>query len=265
MIYGQDGRREALDHPDASLRKLAQASTVTMMRTDDLYQSNPGNITFNSQVYGDKQGISLCSDQPFRWDPSVGWCSGTLIDDDLVLTAGHCVTDTPCAQESWVFNFSKTASGILSTVTSDDVFTCAEVLVQANEGVDAGQADYAIVRLDRSARPRFTPAPVRSQSTPLEESQRLGLVGSPEGIPLKIDSSGSVRSANYGSNKFIATVDAFPGNSGSAVYETDSYQLSGILVAGEQFDYVSRDGGCNVYKVCPETGCLGAQVNYAWQ
>jgi len=93
----------------------------------------------------------------------------------------------------------------------------------------------------------------------------VGLIGSPEGIPLKIDSSGSVRDPNASAIKFLTTSDSFPGNSGSGVYETDSYQLAGILVAGEFPDYVRKDGeGCHIYRQCPETGCLGVQVNYPW-
>src|SRR6478609_4009179 len=142
VIYGQDGRRDVFDHPDASLRKLALDSTPTMMRTADVFTGNPGNISFNSHAYGDDHTIALCPEHPLFWEPVVGACSGTLIDDDLVLTAGHCVTGNPlavpCAEQSWVFHFHKTPSGIQTTVTSDDVFTCAEVMVQVFEGVGTG-------------------------------------------------------------------------------------------------------------------------------
>jgi|GEM_PF-1061554 len=265
LIYGVDGRLDVLDHPDASLRKLALNSTPTMMRTTDVFTSNPGNISFNSHAYTDSP-ISLCPDQPFAFDPLVGQCSGTLIDDDLVLTAGHCIASVPCSEQSWVFNFRKSPSGTLATVTSDDVFTCAEVMVQANEGLSWSDNDYAIIRLDRSARPRFTPAPVRLQKTSLTAGTRLGLIGSPEGIPTKIDSSGSVRDPEASAVKFNATVDSFPGNSGSGVYETGSYQVVGVVVAGETFDYAVRQGvGCSDYRTCSDTGCLGVQVVKVFQ
>lgn len=259
-IYGQDGRLDVLDHPDASLRKLAQTSTATMIASSAVNTSDPNNVTYTSQPLGTKHG--LCSSERFLTDPAAGSCSGTLIGDDLLLTAGHCFgpLGLPCSSQTWVFNFSKGTSGAVRTITSEDVFTCSQVLVQRNDQV----LDYAIIRLDRYATPRFTPAPVRAQRSPLDAAQRVSVIGSPLGIPLKIDSSGSVRTPGAaGASEFRATTDTFRGNSGSGVYENDSYQLAGVLVAGDA-DF-AQENGCQVMKRCAEDACSGERVTYAWQ
>ncbi len=34
--------------------------------------------------------LQLCAEEPFVDQPAVASCSGVLIDEDLVLTVGHC-------------------------------------------------------------------------------------------------------------------------------------------------------------------------------
>ena len=123
--------------------------------------------------------------------------------------------------------------------------------------------DFTIVKLDRSAAPRFTPAPVRPGSAPLAVGANLAVIGSGSGIPFKIDSGGSVRENNADfMDYFDATTDTFAGNSGSGVYETVNNTVAGILVQGET-DYVPRDGAnCNEVNVCTETGCSGESIIY---
>jgi hypothetical protein len=44
------------------------------------------------------------------------------------------------------------------------------------------------------------------------------MIGSPSGLPVKVDAGGSVRTPQQG-NYLLATTDSFGGNSGSAVWE----------------------------------------------
>ncbi|XXU97630.1 M60 family peptidase N-terminal accessory domain-containing protein [Sorangium sp. So ce1153] len=194
VVYGSDSRRDVYKHTDATLRERAQLSTVALMSPDVIDTSDPDNVTFKSETLGKAE--DLCSTERFRNDPTAAGCSGTLIDDDLVLTAGHCVESAEvCAGTRFVFNYYRPSEGVLQTVTTDDIFSCQSIVTRQEGTVGGQELDYAIIRLDRSAAPRFTPAPVRKGNTPLAKGSKVAVIGSGSGIPLKIDSGGSVRDA----------------------------------------------------------------------
>ncbi len=257
VVYGTDDRQDVYAHPDATLRARAQQSTVALMGQSALNTSDPNHITYNGVTLG--QLFNLCTTERFWHDPAASRCSGTLIDDDLVLTAGHCLgTATDCANTRFVFNYYRTGVDTLQTLTTADVFRCASVVVRKQ-----GSVDYALVRLDRPATPRFTPAPVRAGNSALANGQNVAVMGCSSNIPIKIDSGGSVRDARASAlDYYVANTDTFGGNSGSGVYETNGYTVAGILVRGD-VDYVDT-GSCSVVNVCPETGCRGEDITYVY-
>ncbi|MBZ4395981.1 serine protease [Myxococcus sp. AS-1-15] len=261
VVYGTDDRFDVYAHANATLRQRAEQSTVALMSPDMLDTSNPDDVGFYAYTLGEYE--NLCNNQRFWNDPAAAWCSGTLIDDDLVLTAGHCVENAAdCADTRFVFNYYNTGADTLQKVTTADIFSCKAIVTRRlDSGSGSTNLDYAIIRLDRSAAPRFTPAPVRSGNTALTAGEGVAVIGSGSGIPFKIDSGGKVRTARASTlDYFVATTDTFAGNSGSGVYETANHTLAGILVRGDE-DYV-RSGSCYVVNNCPETGCGGEEITY---
>ncbi len=260
VVYGNDDRQDVFAHPNAALVARARQSTVALMSPSDFNASNPNNVTFNGPTLRAAQ--NLCSNQRFLDDPTPAFCSGTLIDDDLVLTAGHCVTSaSSCASTRFVFNFYRPAAGALQPVTTADIFSCSSIVARQQSTVNGRNLDFAVLRLDRPAAPRFAPAPVRAGNAAMAAGQNVAVIGSGSGIPFKIDSGGSVRDPRASVlDFFIASTDTFGGNSGSGVYETAGNTVAGILVRGET-DYVSN-GSCNVVNTCAESGCSGESITY---
>lgn len=260
VVYGTDNRTDVYAHADATLRARAQQATVALMSPGDINTTNPNNVTFNSQTL--QQAQNLCTTQRFLSDPTPAFCSGTLIDDDLVLTAGHCITSaSSCTNTRFVFKFYRPSAGALETITTADIFSCTSIVARQQATVGGRNLDYAVVRIDRAATPRFTPAPVRAGNSAVTVGQNVAVIGSGSGIPFKIDAGGSVRDARSATlDYFVASTDTFGGNSGSGVYETSGYTVAGILVRGET-DYVAN-GSCNIVNTCTETGCRGEDITY---
>lgn len=258
VIYGTDSRVDVFWHSDSTLRSRAQQSTVALLSASDLNLANPNNVTVQARPLGDI--YNLCANELFRSDPAPAFCTGTLIDDDLVLTAGHCLPSAEaCASTRFVFNFYKDYS--VPTLTAADVFSCQSIVVSAQSVANGQKLDYAIVRLDRPATPRFTPAPVLAGNRALAAGQSVALIGASGGTPLKIDSSGKVLEPRAPTlDYFVASVGGFHGDTGASVYELSSYSVAGILARGDK-DY-ANNGTCRVARVCGETGCRGQEITY---
>jgi hypothetical protein len=55
---------------------------------------------------------------------------------------------------------------------------------------------------------------------------------------------------------FVENLDAYPGNSGSPVFNSTTHVVEGLQVRGKKNSFV-KQGECFVSRVCPDTGCSG--------
>ena len=260
VVYGTDDRKDWYEHPDLALRDLTSQSIAAMMDPGTVQRNSDGTYSLNADTIGRSYG--LCRPERFYDQLSAASCSGTLIDDDLLLTAGHCVTNaSDCASTVWVFNYYMESATALATIEATDVYECAELLAQQEPSRNS-DLDYAILRLDRSAAPRHAPAAIETQRVALRVGDPVTIIGFGSGLPAKIDNGGNVLDASAGTlEAFRATTDSFGGNSGSGVFDINR-KVVGILVNGDT-DYNYR-GGCATVNVLSETGVSGEGITYAF-
>jgi V8-like Glu-specific endopeptidase len=256
VVYGDDDRLDWYQVEDPDQQEFVRNSIVALVNPNALDETDPNDIGIVAQTLGQRRG--LCEDQLFRDQPNAASCSGTLIDDDLVLTAGHCISSQEsCNNRRFVFNYRMESENERAAITADDVYSCARIV----HSVDANGVDYALVQLDRPVVPPRAPAGVRRLDVPFELDADMTLIGFPSGIPVKVAANGRVVDPRGDTlDYFEATVDAFGGNSGSGVFDADG-NVAGILVRGEQ-DYTARDG-CTVVNVLGEDRQDAEDVTYA--
>ena len=88
-IYGSDDRLDIYQLPDPKLKKLWE-STVALVSRKHLQHNADGTYSFisNLPIWLTQ---NICAE--FSSQPSPAFCSGFLVGEDLVATAGHCVTN----------------------------------------------------------------------------------------------------------------------------------------------------------------------------
>jgi len=252
VVYGTDGRKEVFS-ASPNLAELAR-STAAMIPNDYLQEEN-GAVSL-IDIITLKDRFKLCSTELFINQPTSANCSGFLIAPDTLVTAGHCIQNKyDCSDSQWVFDYKlESPNKVKTNFLSSDVYHCKSIVSQALSDYDNN--DYAIIKLDRPVVGR-TPLKIRTEGK-IDNSANLVVIGNPSGLPTKITEGGKIRN-NSKSIYFVASLDTFAGNSGSAVLDANTGLVEGILVRGES-DYSSSSQGCSKVKVCSEEGCRGEDV-----
>ncbi len=151
-------------------------------------------------------------------------CSGTLISDDLFLSAGHCGYQLG---DTVRFDYQVSPAGAPRAPRD---FTVAQVVEQEFNA----SWDYSIVRLNGSPGREYGHANLAAVDPPA--NSRVTVIGHPSGRAKEIHAGPVVDYASpIGAAWFRYQVDTEPGNSGS-----------GILDAQGRLVGVHTNGGCNL-------------------
>ena len=251
VVYGVDNRVDLHETQVPMFYELAH-STAAMIRVSDLNREGE-TYTISGNTL---ESRGVCSTARFSKQLTAASCSGFLVGPNLLVTAGHCVTSqSDCSSFKWVFDYNiKDEENLEFTVPSSSVYSCKRIVSQdLNRST---KNDFALIELDRDVNDR-SPLAFRTAGK-VEKLTSLVVIGHPSGLPTKIADGAWVRE-NNNDYYFVTNLDTFGGNSGSAVFDTETGVVEGILVRGEQ-DYVWDSRGCRVPKVCEEESCRGEDV-----
>lgn len=258
-IYGPDDRRNYFESSVSGNERQAADATAMLVYRSELIPDNSG-ATYSLP----SEGAGLCDAERFSTEPAPGFCSAFAVGRDLVATAGHCINTQPkCDQVAFVFGFRMDSADARpeAKISAENVYMCKTVVDSALGGGD--QSDWSVVRVNRPISAPITN--IRgSKMAKIEKGASLTVVGYPIGLPVKIANNASVRELK--NTFFVANLDTYGGNSGSAVFNSDALAqghllVEGILVRGEQ-DFI-QSSPCRISKRCPNTGCRGESVTYA--
>lgn len=252
VIYGEDNRHEYFEEVDASVQAISE-STVALIKNSQIGNAIGGRHEITADNYG--VSYDLCPTERYTEQSAAAFCSGFLVGPNLIATAGHCIKSAlDCSETTFVFDYAyKTKSASLSSADEGNVYRCKSVVhTEAN----STGADFAIVEIDRPVIGRI-PVLLR-QSGKLNVGDDLTVIGHPAGLPMKIADGAKVRSTNA-KDYFVANLDTYGGNSGSAVFNTKTHEVEGVLVRGET-DFVWSSKGCATSYVCKHDDCRGEDV-----
>jgi V8-like Glu-specific endopeptidase len=261
-IYGKDDRMDWGKISDRRVQATATAS-VALFTYVWFAEEESGTLRLRTQTLEDR--LNLCPGQRFLKQWSGSFCSGVLVGEDVVATAGHCIAEVkytssavPLRDIRFVFGYtaSDQRDPGRSVFDRKQIFAARELI--GGKNLAEGE-DWALIRLDRPV-PKEIAEPVKKiRKSKIEDGAPVFAVGYPNGLPLKFASGAEVRK-NDSEKFFMANVDTFEGNSGSGIFSTATNELVGILTAGATDYHRSKTALCNEAYLCPRNGCSGETV-----
>ncbi len=267
-IYGDDDRLEIFQSPKVV---RAQAKAVAAMVSIESIKKTRGGYDYKivAPLYKDLEfmddddwdaledvtgmdlvssSVKMCKGVKFYSQPMGATCTTFLVASNLLMTAGHCVTEENlCDKYVFVFDY-EAEHNYQSEVFVDpkNIYTCSKVqysgyidplddLFGDNEG--GVSKDFAIIKLSKKVKNR---KPLKAISKWTQKDKHpVYTIGTPMGLPLKYSGLGKIIPTSIEKNSFVTNLDTFQGNSGSPIFSGKSGKVIGILVSGaEDFNFI---------------------------
>ena len=262
-IYGEDNRKDFFEMAP-QFQALAD-SVVSFWKADKIETLNPGGVRLKTMNFGER--LNLCPGEKFREQGIGAFCSGSLVGEDLVMTAGHCIkNESDCQNARMVFGFGVKRQGAeaVTAMPASEVYSCAKIVKRFLGGEPGsanptGQnlgADYALIKLDRKVS-NHKPLSI-NRGAKLKKGDGIFVIGHPVGLPVKLAGYAKVRDFSK-AGYFVADLDTFGGNSGSPVFNVKTKKIEGILVRGDE-DFIDSPAGCTTMATYEQTAGRGEDV-----
>jgi len=170
-----------------------------------------------------------------------GWCTGTLIDDDLFLTAGHCLD--PSNTGTWKLPHEKGGIELRPAELAREFVVQFRYEVPAQPDTPSPQStesvlrleeyrlqglDYAILRL--SNHPGLQNGTTRISPRDLRPDSRIAILQHPAAAPMKVGAGTIARL--QGSMLTYDTIDTLGGSSGAGILDAETGKLVGVHTNG---------------------------------
>ncbi|NIM15615.1 MAG: trypsin-like serine protease [Candidatus Aminicenantes bacterium] len=229
-IWGEDSRRDYYEITDEQIKKNANCAAAICLE-NNLIPSRNGLSTLKNKNYG--AAFNLCACEPFNDQPiAVGrLCTGFLVKEDVVATAGHCACEKNVTDLRFVFGYKMLDSSTPATqVPNENVYKGVKIIERAyNRSIGS---DWALVKLDRNVVGQEVAALSKEK---IFRDKTVYIIGYPLGLPLKYSPGASV--SEISETHFSADLNVYCGSSGSPVFDSETHEVIGIVVRGDNRDF----------------------------
>ena len=229
-IWGEDNRMDYYKITDDQIKKNANC-VVAICMSDNLIDTKNGFSTLKVRNYG--KIFNLCTCEPFYHQPIAAGrlCTGFLVKEDVVATAGHCACKKKVTDLRFVFGYKMSnPSTPVTEIPKQNIYNGVRIVCRVlnpNNG-----SDWALVKLDRKVVSQ-TIAKLSKKDILCDKS--VYIIGYPLGLPLKYSPGSSVGDIREAC--FSADLNVYCGSSGSPVFDSETHEVIGIVVRGDNSDF----------------------------
>jgi V8-like Glu-specific endopeptidase len=243
IIQGIDDRKQWYEVEREDQRERMRLSVAAIV---GIREPSDRSMTTEYELSGPTlEEIGFCADERFASERPAAACSATLVDDDVVLTAGHCLDDRPCEELAIVFDFYYSRSNVMATTRfayPENVYYCRRIVHREHTAGSFTLADYGFIQLDRRATDDGRePAPLTTIDAP-HPGHQVYTAGFPHGIPMKYSLS-TIASFSPTTHYFMTGNDISGGNSGCGLFASYG-ALVGVLSYGLGDDTTTSPDSC---------------------
>ena len=217
--------------------KINTGCVALICKKDILVNVGEGLSSLKVQNFG--KTFNLHEFEPFRNQPVAAGrvATGFLVEENLLATAAHIVTEGDLKDLCFVFGFKMLELSIPSNEIPNENIYKGEKIIHRVYNRNSGE-DWALVRLDRTVVGQSIAHLSRNDISP---DQPVYVLGYHCGLPLKYAPGARIR--EVGDTYFSSDLNVYNGNSGSPVFDSKTHEVVGMVVRGYNQDFRWTENG----------------------
>lgn len=229
-IWGRDSRMDYYEIRDEQIKKNT-GCVAAICKKNDLSDNGQGFSTLRVKNYG--KSFNLCRIEPFRHQPIAAGrlCTGFLVKEDVIATAGHCAKEKNIADLRFVFGYRMSDSSTpVIQVPNKNIYKGIDIIGRDYD--HNKRSDWALVKLDRDVVGQLA---AKLSGKEISPEKPVYIIGYPVGLPLKYSPGATV--SDITKTCFSADLNVYCGSSGSPVFDSETHEVIGIVVRGDNRDF----------------------------